>query len=160
MDNRKLLETLQFALDVVNNSQLGSVVNNSRQVLDESLEECILELENECKPKENPVNSREKEAFDAGYDYGIDRMEITFEEWRGSDSANKSELPVEISFENCGDGLIVRCPNEESEMAVVITHSRNNFYSLCLDEAEELKDFLANHIKNERLCNPEVKNEG
>lgn len=58
------------------------------------------------------------------------------------------ELLTEIKIGNFGNKLIIRCPDEDDEIAIIIKKRYKSCYSLTIDEAIEVKNFLAKHIKN------------
>lgn len=61
----------------------------------------------------------------------------------------EKELPAVIEFENCGNEMRVGCPDEDSEVSVILNYGKQQaVYSMTIEEAERLRDFLINHIEN------------
>lgn len=58
------------------------------------------------------------------------------------------ELLTEIEIGNFGNKLIIRCPDKDDEIVIIIKERYKSFHSLTIDEAIEIKNFLAKHIKN------------
>ena len=61
-----------------------------------------------------------------------------------------TELHTGIEFENHGNRLIANCPDGDDEMSITIRnrlHTRT-LYTMTLDEAQELGEFLIEHVKN------------
>lgn len=61
-----------------------------------------------------------------------------------------TELHTDIEFENNGYRLIARGPDEDYEISITIEDVNETTHTLTLDEAEELGEFLIEHVKNAR----------
>lgn len=69
------------------------------------------------------------------------------------------ELLTEIEFEDCGFYLTITCPDEDSEISIIVggSHIINKVnYSLTIEEAKKVRDFLINHIDNYEQSNSTI----
>ena len=71
----------------------------------------------------------------------------------------ETELYVDCFFSTTkNNAMTVNCPNEDSEMSIVIRgNGRKCIYSMAMWEAEQLRDFLKAHIKNHKDCSRIIK---
>ena len=65
------------------------------------------------------------------------------------------DLHVDIKFENYGTELTANCPDEDNDMQITIknppvTGSAYAMFNMTLDRAQELGEFLIEHVKNAR----------
>lgn len=67
----------------------------------------------------------------------------------------ENELLTEIVFDNYGDTLTVRCPDEDDEMQLIINDSSaiDAIYLLTIEKAVKLRDYLGEHIANVKEVN-------
>jgi len=62
-----------------------------------------------------------------------------------------TELHVAIVFKNiAGYELIATCPDEDHDINIHINDTNESVYQITLDEAQELGEFLIEHVKNAR----------
>lgn len=63
-------------------------------------------------------------------------------------------LYTDIKFENFGSELIANCPDEDDDIGLFIMDAATggvySKFNMTLDEAQELGEFLIEHVKNAR----------
>ena len=68
----------------------------------------------------------------------------------------EQKLFVEMTIRDGNNYITARCPDEDDEMSITIKNKYKVNYMLTLQEAEDLADFLIEHVKNARLSNGEA----
>ena len=63
------------------------------------------------------------------------------------------KLFVEMTIRDGNNYITARCPNEDDEMCITVKNKYKVNHMLTLQEAEDLADFLIEHVKNARLSN-------
>ena len=63
------------------------------------------------------------------------------------------KLFVEMKITKGDSFIMARCPNEDDEMSITVKDRYKTVFSLTLDEAEDLSDYIKSHVKNARESN-------
>jgi uncharacterized protein (UPF0128 family) len=65
----------------------------------------------------------------------------------------EQKLFVEMTIKDGNNYITARCPNEDDEICITVKNRYKVNHMLTLQEAEDLADFLIEHVKNARLSN-------